>query len=124
MRRPRLELADRASPRAAGGRGGRERDRRVADRARGERGRGRGGAVPGVDVRRGRHRETVPDVGPERPDGALRLATSERRYVMARLFVYDAREFPDPDSTLSVEDVRKQMTDFFPELANADTREE
>lgn len=43
---------------------------------------------------------------------------------MARLFVYDAREFPDPDSTLSVEDVRKQMTDFFPELANADTREE
>ena len=43
---------------------------------------------------------------------------------MARVFVYDAREFPDPDESLSVEDVRKQMSDFFPELANADTREE
>jgi PRTRC genetic system protein C len=43
---------------------------------------------------------------------------------MARLFVYDGREFPDPDPRLSVEDVRKQMADFFPELANAETREE
>jgi PRTRC genetic system protein C len=42
----------------------------------------------------------------------------------ARAFVYDGREFPDPDPRLSVEDVRKQMTEFFPELANADTREE
>ena len=41
-----------------------------------------------------------------------------------RAFVYDGREFPDPDPRLSVEDVRKQMTEFFPELANADTREE
>ena len=41
-----------------------------------------------------------------------------------RAFVYDGREFPDPDPKLSVEDVRKQMTEFFPELANADTREE
>src|SRR5258708_1554141 len=43
---------------------------------------------------------------------------------MARIFNYDRREFPDPDAKLSVEDVRKQLTDFFPELANADTREE
>src|SRR5947209_9720156 len=43
---------------------------------------------------------------------------------MARLFVYDAREFPDPDPVLSVDDVRKSMAEFFPELANADTREE
>jgi PRTRC genetic system protein C len=43
---------------------------------------------------------------------------------MARVFVYDAREFPDPDETLSVDDVRKSMSEFFPELANADTREE
>src|SRR5215472_2935925 len=43
---------------------------------------------------------------------------------MARVFVYDAREFPDPDPKLSVEDVRRQLTDFFPELANAETREE
>ena len=43
---------------------------------------------------------------------------------MARLFTYDGREFPDPDETLSVDDVRKSMSEFFPELANADTREE
>ena len=43
---------------------------------------------------------------------------------MARVFVYDGREFPDPDSGLSVEDVRKQLSDFFPELTNAETREE
>ena len=43
---------------------------------------------------------------------------------MSRVFVYDGREFPDPDSSLSVEDVRKQLSDFFPELTNADTREE
>ena len=43
---------------------------------------------------------------------------------MARIFIYDQREFPDPDPQLSVEDVRHQLTDFFPELANAETREE
>ncbi len=43
---------------------------------------------------------------------------------MARLFEYDGRTFPDPDPRLAVDDVRRQMADFFPELANADTREE
>ena len=43
---------------------------------------------------------------------------------MSRLFVYDGRTFPDPDARLSVEDVRRQLADYFPELANADTREE
>jgi PRTRC genetic system protein C len=43
---------------------------------------------------------------------------------MPRVFVYDGREFPDPDPSLSVEDVRKQLGDFFPELTNAETREE
>lgn len=43
---------------------------------------------------------------------------------MARVFIYDGREFPDPDPSLSVEDVRKQLGDFFPELTNAETREE
>lgn len=42
---------------------------------------------------------------------------------MARIFVYDGREFPDPDHNLSVEDVKKTMSDFFPELANAEVRE-
>lgn len=42
---------------------------------------------------------------------------------MARIFVYDGREFPDPDPNLSPEEVRRVMTDFFPELANAELRE-
>lgn len=42
---------------------------------------------------------------------------------MARIFVYDGREFPDPDPTLEVEAVKEKMTDFFPELANADTKQ-
>ena len=43
---------------------------------------------------------------------------------MARIFVYEGCEFPDHDPQLSVEEVRKQLGDFFPELANAETREE
>ena len=42
---------------------------------------------------------------------------------MARIFVYDQREFPDPDPSLSVEQVKAMMTDFFPELANAEVKE-
>jgi len=40
---------------------------------------------------------------------------------MVRIFIVDDREFPDPDSNMSVKDVRKSMTDFFPELSNAET---
>jgi PRTRC genetic system protein C len=36
---------------------------------------------------------------------------------VTRIFVYDGREFPDPDPGLSVEDVRRQLSDFFPECA-------
>src|SRR5712691_3327073 len=43
---------------------------------------------------------------------------------MSRLFIYDGRTFPDPDSRLTVDEVRRQLSDYFPELANADTREE
>jgi PRTRC genetic system protein C len=42
---------------------------------------------------------------------------------MARIFVYDGREFPDPDPNLIVDRVMSMMTDFFPELANAEVRE-
>lgn len=41
-----------------------------------------------------------------------------------RVFLYDGREFGDPDPTLSIEEVRKQLAEFFPELVNADHREE
>jgi PRTRC genetic system protein C len=42
---------------------------------------------------------------------------------MARVFVYDGREFPDPDPNLSVDEIKQMMTDFFPELANAEVKE-
>ena len=42
---------------------------------------------------------------------------------MGRIFVYDGREFPDPDPDLEVEAVKKMMADFFPELANAEVKE-
>ena len=42
---------------------------------------------------------------------------------MARVFVYDGREHPDPDPAATVEEVKRMMTDFFPELANAEVRE-
>ena len=42
---------------------------------------------------------------------------------MARVFVYDGREFPDPDPNASPDEVRQSMTNFFPELANAETQQ-
>ena len=42
---------------------------------------------------------------------------------MARVFVYDGREFPDPDPSMSIDEVRQSMTNFFPELANAETKQ-
>jgi len=43
---------------------------------------------------------------------------------MARIFVYDGREFPDLDPALTPDEVRQKMTDFFPELANAEVKEQ
>jgi len=43
---------------------------------------------------------------------------------MAREFIVDGRTFPDPDPNRSVEEVKVMMTGFFPELANAETREQ
>jgi len=42
---------------------------------------------------------------------------------MARIFVYDNREFPDPDPKLKVDEVRQHMSNFFPELSNAESKE-
>lgn len=42
---------------------------------------------------------------------------------MVRIFVYDGREFPDPDPSKDVDSIKDMMTDFFPELANADVKE-
>jgi PRTRC genetic system protein C len=40
-----------------------------------------------------------------------------------RVFIYDGREFEDPDPNLSPDKVRQSMTTFFPELANAEIKE-
>jgi PRTRC genetic system protein C len=42
---------------------------------------------------------------------------------VARIFVYEGREFPDPDPSADVEEIKKRMGDFFPELANAEVKE-
>lgn len=38
-----------------------------------------------------------------------------------RVFVYDGREFPDPDPNMTTEEVRQFMANMLPELSNADT---
>uniref|UniRef100_A0A6M3KQU2 Putative ubiquitin-superfamily protein n=1 Tax=viral metagenome TaxID=1070528 RepID=A0A6M3KQU2_9ZZZZ len=43
---------------------------------------------------------------------------------MARLFVVEGKEYPDPDPAMTVDDVRQQMAAFFPELSNAETKQE
>lgn len=40
-----------------------------------------------------------------------------------RIFIADEREFPDPDPSLSVDEVRRSLADFLPELANAEVVE-
>ncbi len=42
---------------------------------------------------------------------------------MARVFVYDDREFPDPDPEMSVEQVKSTLADFYGEIANASVKE-
>ena len=42
---------------------------------------------------------------------------------MARKFVYDGREFEDPDPEMTVEQVRISLADFYGELANATVTE-
>ncbi len=51
------------------------------------------------------------------------LKEEREEVTMARIFVYDGRDFPDPDPAMSVPDVKKYFADFFPELATAETRE-
>ena len=42
---------------------------------------------------------------------------------MTRVFVYDDREFPDPDPQMSVEQVKATLADFYGEIANASVKE-
>ena len=43
---------------------------------------------------------------------------------MVRKFVYEDRVFDDIDPSMSVEEVKKSLSDFFGELANAEVSEE
>ena len=38
---------------------------------------------------------------------------------MARIFLYDNREFPDPDTSMTIDEVKATLADFLPEVANA-----
>lgn len=42
---------------------------------------------------------------------------------MARIFMYDGKELPDPDPSLSVDEVRQSFAEYFPELYNAEVKE-
>ncbi len=42
---------------------------------------------------------------------------------MARIFVYDDREFPDPDAGMTVDEVKQTLSDFYGEIANASVKE-
>lgn len=41
----------------------------------------------------------------------------------ARVFIFDNREMPDPDPNLSIEEVKSLLTDFAPELHNAEVKQ-
>ncbi len=41
---------------------------------------------------------------------------------MARIFVYDDREFPDPDAGMTVDEVKATLSDFYGEIANASVK--
>ena len=41
---------------------------------------------------------------------------------MARVFIYDGREHPDPDPSLTIEEVKDIFAGFFPEVATAEVR--
>lgn len=42
---------------------------------------------------------------------------------MARIFIYEQREYPDPDPSKTPEEVRALYADSLPDLLNAEIRE-
>ena len=42
---------------------------------------------------------------------------------MPRIFVYDGREFPDPDTSLTVDEVKSTLANFMPELSTATVKQ-
>ena len=56
------------------------------------------------------------------PDAQVPVCNLQEE-IMARVFVYDNREFPDPDPTLTVEQVKASLAAFFGEVATAEVKE-
>ena len=42
---------------------------------------------------------------------------------MGRIFIYEGKPYEDPDPKMSVDEVRRSLVDFFPELSNAEVKE-
>lgn len=42
---------------------------------------------------------------------------------MARIFIYEKQEMPDPDPAMTTDEVRQHYSTFFPELSNAEVKE-
>jgi len=40
---------------------------------------------------------------------------------MPRTFYYESKPYEDPDPSMSVDEVRQSMANFFPELSNAES---
>jgi len=43
---------------------------------------------------------------------------------MARKFIYDGKELPDTDPSMTVDEIRQSLSEFFPELSNAEAKHE
>jgi PRTRC genetic system protein C len=52
--------------------------------------------------------------------GSISQLIKERRNNMARKFIVDGTEYPDPGPDVSPEQFKQMMVGFLPELANAD----
>ena len=85
--------------------------------------------------RSARRRRSAPDARPQLTEGGRRFAGGLPRspmdgsiddqkgdQVMARVFVYDDREFPDPDPAMTVDQVKATLADFYGEIANASVK--
>jgi PRTRC genetic system protein C len=56
--------------------------------------------------------------------GIISQLIKERRFKMARKFIVDGTEYPDPGPDVTPEQFKQMMTGFLPELANADMTSE
>jgi PRTRC genetic system protein C len=56
--------------------------------------------------------------------GSISQLIKERRNKMARKFIVDGTEYPDPGPDVTPEQFKQMMQGFLPELANADMTSE